>query len=65
MTVDELRALVREAVREVLDAERTPTENTQRPAQLSILDIPPISLGGWLDEKTLIRREAMYENDDR
>ncbi len=62
LTVDELKALIREAVREASDAA---PQSTSRQDQRALLEIPPLNLGGLREGVQLIGREEYYGDDGR
>lgn len=64
LTVDELRALIRDTVREVL-AETKDTQPLPRPPQMAILDIPPLHLDPRHPALTIVSRQDMYDDDGR
>ncbi len=66
LTVDELQALIRSAVREALQAERMAlTEEPERNPQYSILDIPPLELDPGHPALQMLSREDMYGGEGR
>ncbi len=64
LTVDELRALIRDTVREVLE-ETKGTERAPRPPQMAIFDIPPLRLDPRHPALTMLSRQDMYDDDGR
>ena len=67
LTIEELRALIRTAVREALQQERSeqsllpPADNPQS----AILDIPPLHVDPRHSALTMLSREDMYGDSGR
>jgi hypothetical protein len=62
LTIEEFTALMRETLRELLETERSQSVRaTESP--ISLLDIPPLSIGAWQSEFSFIRREDYYDDE--
>ena len=64
LSIDELRALVEDAVRRVLHEETQQDKQDKQITERPPLDIPILDVGPWPDNLT-IRREDMYGDDER
>jgi hypothetical protein len=60
LTIEEFTLLIKRTVRAVLEEERT---HPVTPAQMGLLDIPPVSIGGLKDDAKFISREEYYDDE--
>lgn len=65
LTVEELMMLIQEAVKNAINAQKSPSVDDKPRDQSGILDIPPLSIDPRHPALHILSREEMYENDDR
>ncbi|MBL8130587.1 MAG: hypothetical protein L6Q98_09145 [Anaerolineae bacterium] len=58
LTVADLLAVIRAAVREELRMQKQSSEDRQS----ALLELEPLTVGGWTDERYLLSREDFYDD---